>query len=115
LALASHWPLDDLNVDPISHIYHGYGDDDWRTLLMYLYTGAIITLCVIISALNIRLIPYGFAATIPDWEHPVRWLKGKKDYWIHDSRVFWHPVMRTQWGMVIRAVVMGLLLYIVWR
>jgi len=107
--------MDDLNVDSISHIYHGYGDGDWRSLLYCIFTGATITLCVILSIMNPRLIPYGLCATLPDWEHPARYLRNKQGYWIHNMNFFWHPVLRSQWGMLVWAVVAVMLLYIVWR
>ena len=81
LALWSHIPLDDMNVGA-SRWYHGLGTR-WRRPLFIALEVALTLPLLYFLYLQPRYILGVVLATLPDFEHPVRWLLHKKGYWLH--------------------------------
>ncbi len=116
LALWTHIILDDLNVDPITSWYHGYGDGGWRTWLYVAWTGIVGGLMGALLIVRApHLIGYVVCACLPDIEHPIRLLKGKKGYWLHHPDVMFPAVLRGQWGMMAWSLIMAWILVIEWK
>ena len=98
LAIASHWPLDDLNVGAIARIYHGTGHEWRRILTIILRIPIIAAICWLF------------------WEHPVymicglpAWLVldhewalnifGKHGYGLHAR--MWPEWLHGEWGLAV--------------
>lgn len=116
VALWTHIPLDDLNTDPETTWYHGYGEG-WQRVAYIAFT-ALCTLAVLGFCIwkALWLLPYVVCACLPDFEHPIRLLVGNKDYWIHrDDVMFWSPLRRAPWGMLAYAIVAVLMMALAFR
>jgi len=105
LALWTHLPLDLMN----GPWYHGWGSRPWKTVLYALSVAVFMGLSVWWIVRHPELIPYAVFANLPDIEHPIRLLVGKKDYWIHGDKVMKRPELRGEWGMLAWTV-LGVLL-----
>jgi len=96
LALLSHAPLDDLNSGVFSW-NHSYSTG-WLNKLYILFTVMVTAIVLWKLYHSPYLIPYAICACLPDAEHPIRWLRKKRGYWIH-TYMSWAG-FQGEWGII---------------
>ena len=114
IAFASHWPLDDLNVDG-RRIYHHTGDTFGEQ-------GQFLALQIIVWGLLLTwswFHPWCFlgiaCALLWDTDHVITLIKGKKkwDRKLHINYM-WPDWMRTKWGLCVWTPLIALGMILIW-
>lgn len=111
LAIASHWPLDDLNVGQIAKIYHGTGKE-WRNVCTTLLRIPLVVLIAYVLWNN----PVYMICGLPAWlvlDH--EWVLnffGRHGYGLH-KKYMWPAWLQGEWGLVPWFIIIGLLLLVV--
>lgn len=98
LAAISHVWLDDLNVEEMRW-YHGYGTGRLKAAYVSFTILAALALVYILWH-NPVLLTYAVIATWADWEHPVRWLLKRDEFWLHRYAIAWEGWRRPLPGIL---------------
>lgn len=106
LAIASHWPLDDLNVGRVARMYHGIGRG---------WIGVLTTLLRLPLAGFILWVfwqePMVMLVALPAWlllDHEWALVPfGRHGYGLHQR--MWPAWLHSEWGMIPKFVALGLL------
>ena len=111
LAIASHYPLDDLNIGPVGRIYHGCGKK-WRLILTSICRVPIIAAIIWILWHE----PLLMATALPAWLClDFEWgfnLFGRHGIGLHKN--MWREWMYGEWGLLAWFFVMIAFVWLLW-
>lgn len=98
LAIATHWPIDDINVGPVAKVYHGLGTG-WRMIVYNILRVPVILGIIWVLWQNKLLIAPALLAWLAlDHEWGLNpWRHG---YGLH--RRMWFKWLHTEWGLIPR-------------
>jgi len=98
LAIASHWPLDDLNIGRVGRIYHGVGND-WRAVVTSILRIPVWVFIFRIVKREPKLLISGLAGwLVLDHEWLAGWFRGTHGYGLHER--MWPNWMKGEWGLL---------------